>query len=130
MATVTFRDETMTGKPIAEFSVADIASSISLRDLIRLRVHEEVARHNAAPREIYRGLVRPTDAETALNGFRLREARVLDAEKQADIAMEAFGRNGFIVLVGDRQVDDPDFVVDLERDPAISFVKLVALVGG
>ncbi|GLZ79794.1 hypothetical protein Afil01_46010 [Actinorhabdospora filicis] len=130
MATVTFRDETMTGKPIAEFSVPDLPSTIALRDLIRLRVREEVARHNAAPTELYQGLVRPTDAETALNGFRLPKARTLDWEKQAAIALDAFGRNGFIVLVGERQVDDPGALIDLDRDPAISFVKLVPLVGG
>ncbi|MEV0648541.1 hypothetical protein AB0I28_25090 [Phytomonospora sp. NPDC050363] len=130
MATVTFRDESMTGKTLAEFDVPDLPSRISVGELIRLRVREEVARYNAAPSRHFQGLVKPTDAEVELNGYRLAEPRRLDWERQADAALEAFGRNGFIVLVGDRQVESPQDEVDLDADPLIAFVRLVPLVGG
>ncbi|WP_127354937.1 hypothetical protein [Actinacidiphila soli] len=130
MATVTFRDETATGKPVAELEVAGLPERMTVQELIRLRVREEVARYNARPSDRFNGLVRPDDAEAELNGYRLREPRRIDWERQAEIAERAFLSNGFFVLAGDRQVEDLDEVVDLTVDPGLVFIKLVALVGG
>jgi hypothetical protein len=130
MATVTFRDETATGKPLTEWEVAGLPERMTVRELIRLRVRREVARHNARPSDRFNGLVRPDDAEAELNGYRLREPRRIDSERQTEIAERAFLANGFFVLAGDRQVEDLDEVVDLTVDPDLVFVKLVALVGG
>ncbi|MCF3132167.1 hypothetical protein [Streptomyces olivochromogenes] len=103
---------------------------MTVRDLIRLRVREEVARHNARPAHRFNGLVRPEDAETDLNGYRLRTPRPLDWERQAEIAERALLANGFFVLAADRQVEDLDELVDLTTDPDLVFVRLVALAGG
>ncbi|MFC4061485.1 hypothetical protein ACFOWE_24560 [Planomonospora corallina] len=130
MATVTFRDETATGKPMAEFALPDLPESIPARELVRLRVREEVARYNADPSARFTGLVRPTDAEVELNGYRMGERRRIDWEKQAEAAERAFLRNGFVLLVGDRQIEDLSEVIDLTADPVVSFIKLVPLVGG
>ncbi|WP_433182566.1 hypothetical protein [Actinoallomurus sp. CA-150999] len=130
MASVIVRDETATGRRLDEMSLPDLPDQITVRDLIRTRVREEVARHNARPSRHFHGLVRPDDAEAELNGYLLREARRIDAERQADLAERAFGRNGFILLVGDRQADDLDEVVELGADTEIVFLKLVPLVGG
>ncbi|WP_459804029.1 hypothetical protein [Herbidospora sp. RD11066] len=130
MALVTFRDETATGRALAEFSLPDLPERISARELVRLRVREEVARYNAAPSEHFRGLVKPTEAEAELNGYRMRSVRKLDWERQADAAEAAFTRNGFLLLIGDRQILDLDAEIDLLTDPVVSFVKLVPLVGG
>ncbi|MGN9842300.1 hypothetical protein ACTMTI_29680 [Nonomuraea sp. H19] len=130
MASVVFRDETATGRALEEFSLPDLPERISARELVRLRVREEVARHNAAPSLHFRGLVKPTDAEAELNGYRMRTARRLNWERQADAAEAAFARNGFLLLVGDRQIEDLGEEIDLTVDPVVSFVKLVPLVGG
>jgi hypothetical protein len=130
MARVTFRDETATGKTLAEFALPDLPESISARELVRLRVREEAARYNAEPSARFTGLVRPTDAEAELNGYRMGAKRRIDWEKQADIAERAFQRNGFVLLVGDRQVEDLSEVIDLATDPVVSFIKLIPLVGG
>lgn len=124
------RDETPTGREIASWELPDLPERITARELVRLRVREEVARFNAADTEWFRGLVQPTDTEATLNGYRLRTRRRLDWEKQADAACQAFDRNGFVMLVGDRQIDDLDEVIDLNDNPQVSFIKLVALVGG
>jgi hypothetical protein len=42
----------------------------------------------------------------------------------------AFKRNGFVVLVDDRQVTDLDEVLEVSADTEVSFVRLVPLVGG
>ncbi|PZG20696.1 hypothetical protein [Nonomuraea aridisoli] len=130
MTTVTFRDESATGKPLDEFTLPGLPERISARELVRLRVREEVARYNAAPAARFRGLVRPVDAEVELNGYRMKAARRIDWERQADLAEAAFRRNGFLLLVGDRQIDDLSETIDLTVDPVVSFVKLVPLVGG
>jgi hypothetical protein len=93
-------------------------------------VREEVARYNAEQGDLFIGLVQPTDAEQELNGWRLRAPRRISWEEQADVAEEAFGRNGFFVLVGDRQVDDLDEELALTADTDVAFVRLTPLVGG
>jgi hypothetical protein len=130
MTTVTFRDETATGRPVTAWQVTGLPERMTVRELITLRVREEVARHNARPSDRFQGLVGPDDAEAELNGYRLREPRRIDWERQAEIAERAFLANGFFVLAGDRQVDHLDEVVDLTVDPDLVFIKLVALVGG
>ncbi|MCO6007440.1 hypothetical protein NE236_20900 [Actinoallomurus purpureus] len=130
MASVTFRDETATGRRLDEMSLPGLPDRVTVRDLIRTRVREEVARHNARPSRHFRGLVRPDDAEAELNGYRLREPRAIDWERQADLAERAFQRNGFFLLVGDRQADDLDQVVELGVNTEIVFIRLVSLVGG
>ncbi|MFI6732596.1 hypothetical protein ACIBI9_06675 [Nonomuraea sp. NPDC050451] len=66
MASVTFRDETAMGRELGAFSLPGLPERISARELVRLRVREAVARHNAAPSHHFRGLVKPGDAEIDL----------------------------------------------------------------
>jgi hypothetical protein len=108
----------------------DVPNPVLLRDLIRHRVREEVARFNASPSPRFNGLVQPTDSECTLNGYALRRLRRLDPEAQAAAALAAFKRNGFFVFVADRQVDDLDEELTLADTDVVSFVRLVPLVGG
>jgi len=130
VATVSFVDQTATGRELSRFEVVDLPDTVSVRDLIRLRVRDEVARYNAAPAAYFTGLVRPLDAETDFNGYRMRQVRALDWTAQADAAEEAFARNGFFMLLGDRQLENLDEKVDLLSANDVAFVKLVQLVGG
>jgi hypothetical protein len=133
MTTVTIKDESGTGKVAASITLDGIADRITLRDLVRTRVREEVARYNAATADsgdIFAGLVMPEGAVPTPQGFRMPSRRMIDWERQAGNAVEAFGRNGFFVLVGDRQVTELDEVLQLTADSDIRFIRLVALVGG
>lgn len=123
-------DATPAGRTTARLLLADVPTPVTLRELIRHRVREEVARHNANPVERYNGLVVPTGSERELNGDRARSPRVLDWEAQAQVALNAFERNGFVVFVGDRQVADLDDELTLAESDEVSFVRLVPLVGG
>ena len=123
-------DATPTGRTTARLLLADVPTPVTLRELIRHRVREEVARHNANPAERYHGLVMPTDAERELNGDRPRAPRLLDWEAQAQAALDAFAHNGFVVFVGDRQVADLDDEMTVAESDEVSFVRLVPLVGG
>lgn len=53
-----------------------------------------------------------------------------DVEAEADVAVAAFERNGFVVLVDERQVEELDSPVRLTPASIVTFLKLVPLVGG
>ena len=119
MPTVTIRDETRPGRIISELALPDLPDRITLRELIRTRVREEVAKANLERDAAHHLLIQPTDAEATLNGYRVKERRTIDWERQAEIAEDAFGRNGFFVIVDDRQVESLDDELDLSpRDGA------------
>jgi hypothetical protein len=133
--TLTIRDETAAGAIYGERPLEFPSERITVRELIRERVYQEVQDFNRAEGErIFRGLVQPTDAERILNGdraeFRLRQRRQIDWKQQFEIALEAFQKNGFFILIDDRQAEslDQDFTVSPKSE--VSFVKLTPLVGG
>lgn len=130
MPDVTVRDETLAGKAIDAWILPDLPETISARELLRLRVRDEVARFNAARSSIFRGLVQPEGTVQIVGGFAVRDGKRIDWESQADAACDAFYRNGFVMLVGARQIDDLDELVDLRLDSQVSFIKLIPLVGG
>jgi xanthine/CO dehydrogenase XdhC/CoxF family maturation factor len=128
MATFTLRDETPAGGTLGDLVLPGLPDRMTVRALLRLRIREEVARHNAAPSRLFTGLVCPDGALAAPAGHRLPSVRRLDWERQAAIAERAFTRNGFIVLTGDHQVDDLD--EEVAADTELVFIRLVQLVGG
>ena len=130
MAMVTFVDETTEGARGDSWGMEILEERLALRELIRRRIFQEVAEFNAAHSDVFHGLVQPSDTERTLNGYRLKSARRIDPEEQCARALEAFGRNGFLVLVGERQVLELDDEIDLELGVEVSFLKLIALVGG
>ncbi|WP_422774188.1 hypothetical protein ACN28C_15710 [Plantactinospora sp. WMMC1484] len=130
MAMVSFVDETTAGQRSSAWHLEIFEERLPLREVIRRRVFQEVAEHTAKGGDVFRGLVQPTDTERTLNGFKLRQPRRVDPEEQAARALEAFSRNGFVVLVDDRQVEDLDASVELTLGTEITFLKLVPLVGG
>lgn len=113
-------------------------SWLTVREIIRRRVMREVESHNAAltadANVPFAGLVQPTEAESRLNGqLKAQQGgtrRFVDAEKQCQAALRAFERNGFLMFVDGRQVEELDEVVELAGDAEVSFLKLIALVGG
>lgn len=131
--TLTVRDETTAGQTLGKLELQLAAQQVTVRDLIRERVHQEVRLHNAktgAGRERFFGLVQPDDTERELNGYRLRRPRRIDPERQTETAIWAFERGQVLVLVDDRQVDELDREITLSSGSSVSFLKLVPLVGG
>jgi hypothetical protein len=129
---VTIMDQPGAGRVAATITLDGVDSRITLRDLIRTRVREEVARYNAASAgtDVFRGLVMPDGAEPVPGGFRMPKLRRVDWEQRADQALESFRRDGFFVLVADRQVIELDEALELTADTDIRFIRLVQLVGG
>lgn len=129
-AQILVRDETFSGQALQELRFEVQNERLTVRELIRQRVHQEVSLYNLSQPGYFRGLVQPSDAEATLNGYRLRQRRQIDWEQQAEQALLAFERNGFFILVGDHQAESLDEVIEIGEDTTVTFLKLVPLVGG
>ena len=130
MPTLTILDETASGSIISRLEMEISQETLTVRELIAQRVTDEVSAYNTQQSGMFRGLVQPTESEQVLNGYRVRPSRQLDAEQQVYRALEAFQRNGFVLLVNDRQAESLDEAVWLGEGATASFVKLTPLVGG
>ena len=129
-ATIAVRDETSSGDVTNTFTLDFLTEDITVRELIERRVYEEVQAYNVSRPGVFRGLVQPADTEVELNGYRLRRPREIDWKRQRDLALEAFQRNGFFVIIGDRQAERLDERIRIELGTEVTFLKLVPLVGG
>ncbi len=130
LITLTLHDRSPAGEEHGILVLEDIPELITLEDLIRRRVRQEVEEYNRRQPGLFKGLVQPTETEATLNGYRLLNRRLLDWEKQAEVALQAFRSNRFFVLVGDRQVERLDEPLLLDKGAEVYFVKLGHLVGG
>ncbi len=130
MPSVLVHDETTSGQRTNSFALDWLTERLTVRELLRARIYQEVQDYNLKKPEYFRGLVEPTEAERTLNGYKLKARRKIDWQEQFRRACEAFERNGFFVLVGDRQAESLDEEFEVKVDTEVSFVKLVPLVGG
>ena len=126
------RDETTAslGKTEHTFTVHVSGEKISVRELIRQRVTQEVEEFNTRQPAVFRMLVQPSDAERTLNGFKFQKPRFVDPIVQYEKAIESFEGNGFIVLIDDYQMESLDTEITLQPQTSVTFLKLVPLVGG
>lgn len=128
--TLSIRDENFSGKVLQELLIGFNSEIVTIQDIIEARVKQEVANYNNKLPEYYNGLIEPTDAEKTINGYKLRSKKPIDAEKQVYVALDAFQKNGFFVLVDNQQYSSLDQKIQLHETTQISFVKLTPLVGG
>ncbi|HEY1340776.1 MAG TPA: hypothetical protein VGF59_24860 [Bryobacteraceae bacterium] len=126
--TLSIFDETTSGTRSRAGAFCFETESLTLRELIRRRVEQEVERFNESDVPVFRGLVQPGETERILNG--VRERPVLDWQKQYAKAITAFEGNGFLVFVDGRQITKLDERLELTAETNVAFLKLVPLVGG
>ena len=119
-------DQTLGVHPHVTRELRLASERITLRELIRRRIEEEVREINAGSDEV-RPLVTPSAQEARLNGDR---RRMIDADKQLDAAIKAFERTRIVVIVDGRQMQDLDQEIAVTDKTEVRFVKLVPLVGG
>jgi hypothetical protein len=133
LATLTVRDETMfdlADEPFV-FSLDFPTEKVTVRELIETRVRNEVINHNERQQGFFRGLVQPIAAERILNGWKMpKSGKTIDWREQYEKAIAAFERNGFIVLVDDKQAESLDSIIEIKPQTSVTFLKLVPLVGG
>src|SRR6266567_3701816 len=114
--TISILDETPSGESIATRSIQVEHEATTLRDLIRQRIQSEL--------DLFEGLVQPEESERILNGYKLKERRKLDWQKQYEKAIRSFERNGFLVILDDRQISDLDEKLQLFPTSGVHFLKL------
>ncbi len=130
---VLIRDETTSGTRSDAIELTFPTECITVRELIRERVYQEVQDYNRkaeAGETVFKGLIQPSESEIALNGYRIRKGKLVDWKDQFEKACEAYETNRMLVLVGDRQTESLEETIELSRGVEVTFLKLVMLVGG
>ena len=107
------RDQSRAGHVLGGAVVEGLQERTTLGQLLRARIHHEVAVHNQDPGSVYRGLVAPEDGIRHSDGFRMPRPRQLDAERFVRAAREALTAGVVHVRVGDQTFDDFATPLDL-----------------
>ena len=126
--TISILDETTAGENHSAGAFQFLEETLTLRDIIRLRVEQEAERFNQSETAVFRGLVQPEESERILNGVRTR--RKVDWQMQYATAVKSFEGNGFLVFIDNRQIMDLDEAIALTPQTQVAFLKLVPLMGG
>lgn len=127
---ILIRDKNLTGKVAQEFQLELETSAITVRELIRSWVYEEVNTFNSDRSAPYMGLAQPRAEELLLNPARSKGLRQKDPAEQAELALKAFDNNGFLLLIDNKQYTDLDEAISLQPETTVSFIKLTPLAGG
>ena len=130
--TVTIRDESVGARDVSQFMLQLPAEQITVEELIRSRVYQEVKDEVAKARSAT--TVRPLIARYRDDG-ELREApdpgpMTLDWRAQFEVARDGFCQGAFLILVDDRQMEHLEQPITIEADTEIVFLRLTPLVGG
>lgn len=137
--TLTVQDQTTAGKVTDSITLEFLTERITVRELIRSRVYQEVQDHNlklgrpgadAARAQAFRGLVQPEPTEAKLNAPRKNKPREIDWKAQFEVAVKAFEQNRVLVLVGDHQCESLEEEIVVDAAKPVAFMRLVPLVGG
>lgn len=130
MNSLLIKDESATGEVLHEVKLSFKNEKVTLLEIITQRVQQEVEAYNKKLPSIFHGLIQPSEAERALNGYKMKKKVKVDAEKQVLTALAAFKANGFFVLVDNHQAEELDELIMVKPSTVVSFVKLTPLVGG
>jgi hypothetical protein len=127
---LTCHDEKLGGERTSSVDIYLESAKTTIREIIKARIYQEVQDYNQKLGEVFMGLVKPSEAEQMINGYKMKRKQPIDWLKQSDLAQAAFLSNGFFILVDDKQAEEIDQVVEVGPNTTVSFVKLVQLVGG
>jgi hypothetical protein len=133
---LTIRDESTDGKTTGETVVEFLTERITVEELIRGRVYQEVQDYNQRKPDRFQGLAPPADAGPASGGGVASKVRTIDWKAQFAAACEAFERNQVLILVDDKQVDRLGETIELRpaapgvEATSVTFLRLTPLVGG
>ncbi len=129
-ATLAIRDENLQGQSLREWTLDVLTERMTVRELIRSRVYQEVQDYNVRQGQEYQGLVQPDEAERSLNGWKLKKPRQLDWHKQFDRAQGGFEARQVLILINDQQAESLDQEFTVTPETKVTFLRLTPLVGG
>ncbi|RMG24442.1 MAG: hypothetical protein D6730_12620 [Bacteroidetes bacterium] len=121
------QDETSTGSILNRLKIKLRKERLTVRELIRERVFQEVAQYNVQRPLCYHGLIAPAGAEPVLNGYRLLHRHKIDPEQHFYRTMDAFYNKNFCILVDELRLDDPEHPIVVRPHTRVSFLKLMCV---
>ncbi|MBB3696027.1 hypothetical protein KMW28_12420 [Flammeovirga yaeyamensis] len=127
MRTITITDESITGDKLNELLLEFQTEYITVKELIEARVREEVKKVKQNTGSYNKGLVLPSALEQKLNRKKVQK---IDYEKQVYIALDAFMKNGYFILIDKEQAETLDQKFHIDNNTKVSFIKLTPLIGG
>ncbi len=129
-STLTIRDTTLSGQTLQEWSLEILTERITVRELIRSRVYQEVQDYHHRQPECFPGLIAPGEDELALNGAKPARPRQIDWHRQFDRAVQAFRKKQILIFCNERQVEDLEEEIEIKPGTEVSFLRLTMLTGG
>ncbi|WP_146145587.1 hypothetical protein [Photobacterium jeanii] len=97
---------------------------VSLKQIIELKVRAEIAN------KVHEAQLRREGKEWRLNAHAKSYVEHYDIDAEVNRAIEHFQRNGFFVLVNDKQITALNQMIVWREDLRITFLQLVPLIGG
>jgi len=123
-------DEDVRGDIYHSFRLPNSVESLTVRDLIKLRIETEVERFNTQRPLCFYTLIQPEGAEITARGYRLKTHRNIDWQAQYETAIDAFEQKHFLINVGGRDFQSLDDVIETPDLIEINFVKFTEVIGG
>ncbi|MDH3326590.1 MAG: hypothetical protein OEM38_07735 [Gammaproteobacteria bacterium] len=127
---IKINDEDVRGDCYHSFRIPNNVDSLTVRELIKLRIESEVARFNMQRPLCFYALVQPQDAEITAKGYRLKTHRDIDWNAQYETAIEAFSNKSFLVSVSGKDFQSLDDMIETTDLVEINFVKFSEIIGG
>ena len=127
---ILIKDETPGGETQNSFPIEIKQEYLTVKELIKIRIFEEVKRYNEKLPEYFSSLVQPTNSEVTLNGYKMIEKKKVDPEVQFYHALDAFMKNGFFLILNNVQISSLEEKIKIQDNMELNFVKLTPLVGG
>jgi hypothetical protein len=128
--TLTIRDTSMSGETLHEWSLDVLTERITVSELIRSRIYQEVQDYNRRQPARFAGLIEPDEDERLLNGEKPAKPRQIDWNRQFDRVLQAFRKNQILILLGERQLTDLEEEIVIGPGTEVSFLRLTLLTGG
>ncbi len=125
---IIIKDETMTGVVQNQFKLTVSSNKVKIKDLIKSRVFQEVEIYNQNKSVFFQGLTK--SRKTSFGANTLKEPESVDAEEQYYFTLESFQKNRFFLLVDNQQYSDLEEEITIYQNISVSFIRLIALVGG
>ncbi len=125
--TLTVCEKTPGAVPPQEYPVEFTEERLTVRELLRNIIFQQVYNRNTEMRETARV---KTDAESLLNQKKKSCGQTIDWVQNFEHAIEAFEKNQVILLLDGAQVETLDETVNLTSNTKLTFLKLIPLVGG
>jgi hypothetical protein len=126
------KEENFAGKILDEISLQIADETLTVADLIKLKVENEVDCQNSKIKKNNQGYQHHTEDILNKNNsnYNSLKHKALDTEAQIYRAWEAYKNNQIIVMVDNRQTEGLEEEILVNPETQVSFIRLTQLVGG